>query len=242
MTFARPHLVDRAQFHREIVVFPRSTTKSSSATVEGSPRQTAERYGSIPCVVHGCREKYFSLLFVVLCSSFWRQSQGLAGAGDGEEYLEFALFTSDGGRTWLPVCGQSHASFDNLSEESISLHQEMCSFVTLALVSPAAVSLFPLTAAVLSLTTYLQETKPQGLLLEDQDAVAAGSNKRPPIYEVLEAHPFRFSSHAGGGRGTPQELEAVIVISKAIPRPTEVRFAYTSIVLCLTPLPGIGVV
>lgn len=188
--------------------------------------------------MHSCREEYLTHLPLVLCVSIWRQSQGLAAPGDGKEDLEFAVFTSDGGRTWLPVCGEIRPSLTNLAEEHISLRQEMCSFVTLALVAPTAVSLFPLTAATLSVTTYLHEGGPQRVLLDDQDSVGTGINKLPAIYEVLEVQPFRLSGRDGGDGDTPQDLEAVIVISKAIPRPTEVRYAFTFIALCCASVTG----
>ena len=129
----------------------------------------------------------------------------------------------------MPVGGQSQAGTNMFSEEQHRFRQEKSSCVTLALVTPTAVSLLPLTSAMLPLTTYLQEGEAGGLLVLDQDSAATISNKLQPVFKVLEVQPFSLSGHNGGDGGTSQSLEAVIVISKAVPKPNAVSVAFPSI-------------
>ena len=157
---------------------------------------------------------------------------------DGTNDIEVFLFTSDGGRSWLPVHGRSHAGVNMYSEEHVRPHQEKGGCVSLTLVAPTAVSLLPVTTAMLPLTTYLQENKPLGLLQDAQDFLSTGTNKLQPVRQVLEAQPLRLTGQHGVDDGTPHDLEAVIVISKAVPRPNEVRVAFPSMALCHTSLTG----
>ncbi|CAM9267501.1 unnamed protein product [Laminaria digitata] len=160
---------------------------------------------------------------VLLIDTSYLQSLGFAAPAEGDEDLEFALFTSDGGRTWLPVDGQRRPSASMFPAEYVGLDEDKSVYVTLDLEAPTDVSLLPLTAAMLPLTTYLQMDHAGGLLVDDQDSVATGINKLQPIYQVLEAQPFRLSGQNSGYGDTARDLEAVIVISKAVPRPAEGR-------------------
>lgn len=92
----------------------------------------------------------------------------------------------------------------------------------LSLMIPSAVSLFPVTPAVAPVVTYLKEDKARGLAVEDQNFTPAGDTKLQPVIEVFEAQPFRISTD-GDGEHLSQDFNAVIVISRGVPRPTEVR-------------------
>lgn len=76
--------------------------------------------------------------------------------------------------------------------------------------------MFPMTPTMSPVATYLNEVGVEGLVLDDQDKLRG---KVQPLFEVFEAQPFR---QGGTGGDTLAELRAVIVISGAIPRPTEV--------------------
>lgn len=96
--------------------------------------------------------------------------------------------------------------------------------------------MFPLTAAMSSWVTYLREEGiHQGSLFagEEKEAQAPRDGKRAkqiiePILEIFEIQPSRLASGRGGdenddGVGAlPEELKAVIVIVRAVPKPTVV--------------------
>ncbi|CAM9524026.1 unnamed protein product [Laminaria digitata] len=160
---------------------------------------------------------------VLLVDTNYRKVRCLAAPVDGNGDLEITLFTSDGGRTWLPVRGQSQAGVNTPPQQDGGLHERKSISVSLTLEVPTDVSLLPLTAEMLPLTTHLREGKPQRPLLDSHISIAKDTDKLQPIYEILEAQPFRLNGHDGGYSGTPQVLKAVVVISKAVPRPTERR-------------------
>lgn len=106
------------------------------------------------------------------------------------------LTSLDGGRTWL----------------------WQADYVVLSLVVPAAVSLFPLTTAMSSEAAYLNEGETEHEW-DTHAVIAKDVNDLEPIVEVLEVQPL----HVGRDQGRAvRGLKALIVISRAVPRPTEV--------------------
>lgn len=128
-------------------------------------------------------------------------------AGDMEAGREFELSSSDGGRTWL-VLREAHAPLPPV---------ENC--IVLALELPAAVSLFPLTSALWPVARYLNGDEGQHLLLEDHITIGTDGTRLQPLFEVFEAQPFRSGNYHDQG---PEHFKGVIVISRAIPRPSQV--------------------
>lgn len=79
--------------------------------------------------------------------------------------------------------------------------------------------MFPLTGAISPLAAHLNGDVASDSGQEITHSTAI-NQKLQPLYEVFEAQPIRF----GGDNGeTPDTLEAIIVISRAVPRPTEVN-------------------
>lgn len=145
------------------------------------------------------------------------QDVGDVTAADSEADREFELSSPDGGRTWLPVTKHGQAEVNSFLEaRALSRHVE--GFVGLALVLPTTVSMFPLTPAVRPLAKYLSGGEAQDLL-EQQNKIATDGDGLQPLVGVFQAQPFR----SGGDHGhTPEYFQGVIVISRAVPRPSKV--------------------
>lgn len=83
--------------------------------------------------------------------------------------------------------------------------------------------MFPVTSAMLPSAAYLNGDRPDA----DQKIAESATmydHKLQPLYEIFEAQPVYLSGDFGE---TPESLEAVIVISRAVPRPTEVGASLT---------------
>lgn len=105
------------------------------------------------------------------------------------------------------------------SEARLRSDHEAYSGMILSLVLPKAVSMFPLTAAVSPLANYLNGDEASDPAQEIADTTATYGKKLQPLVEIFEAQPIRL----GGDHGdVPEGLDAIIVISRAVPRPTEV--------------------
>lgn len=109
------------------------------------------------------------------------------------------LCSSDGGRTWH---NQAQLNGGNV----------------LSLVLPKAVSMFPVTSAMLPSAVYLNGDKADAAQ-EVAESAAIHDHKFQPIYDIFEAQPVYLSGDYGE---IPDGLEAIIVISRAVPRPIEV--------------------
>lgn len=90
--------------------------------------------------------------------------------------------------------------------------------VVLALVLPADVSMLPLTSAMQPITRYLNGAEAQERV-EDKEITASGGDTLQPIVSIFETQPYRSGS---GHEDMPEQFEALIVISRAVPRPTKV--------------------
>lgn len=124
---------------------------------------------------------------------------------------EFKLTSSDGGRTWLPGSGNSNAQLiSGLEADARGI---------LSLVLPKAVSMFPLTAPMSPLAAHLNGDVANDGGQRTTHSTAIFDQKLQPLYEVFEAQPVRFGSDNGEA---PKTLEAIVVISRAVPRPTKV--------------------
>lgn len=116
----------------------------------------------------------------------------------------------DGGRTWLPISGHGEARLKN--------DPEVYSGMVFSLVLPMAVSMFPLTAAVSPLAIYLNGDEARHSAQGSADT-AAIYGKLQPIISIFEVQSIRLGRD---NDGVPEGLDAIIVISRAVPRPTEV--------------------
>lgn len=90
--------------------------------------------------------------------------------------------------------------------------------VALALVLPADVSMLPLTSAMQPIARYLNGPEAQERV-EDKEMTASGGDTLQPIVSIFDAQPYRSGS---GHEDMPEQFEALIVISRAVPRPTKV--------------------
>lgn len=153
---------------------------------------------------------------------YYRQTHDGAAAGVVGAVHRFELSSADGGRTWIPMHRHSQARVLRRSDVRAHFSGGGSSGAVLSLMTPSAASIFPITPAVAPVVTYLRENKTQDFSPEDQSVMAAGDIKLQPIIEVFEAQPFRIGTVADGEH-VSQDLEAIIVISRAVPRPTEVR-------------------
>lgn len=120
------------------------------------------------------------------------------------------MSTPDGGRTWRPAAKPS--SFET---QTCLRHAENC--LVLALVLPVAVSLFPLTPAMQPISNYLNGDGALGMPLEE--GIASDSSGLQPLVAIFEAQPFR--SRDDQGR-IPANFQGIIVISRAVPKPSKV--------------------
>lgn len=91
--------------------------------------------------------------------------------------------------------------------------------MTLSLIVPTAVSAFPSTAATSAVSTFLVEEDTEVLVPVQQSTGAEDSKKLQPIVEVFAARTFPLGSE---GNNLPENFAAVIVLSRAVPRPTKV--------------------
>lgn len=78
--------------------------------------------------------------------------------------------------------------------------------------------MFPVTSAMLPSAMYLNGDKADANQ-EAADLTAADDHEFQPVYEIFEAQPVYFSTDHGE---IPDGLEAIIVISREVPRPTQV--------------------
>lgn len=139
----------------------------------------------------------------------------------------FELSSPDGGRTWLSATKHDQSKVKVLPEAQAPLPRvEGC--VVLALVLPAAASLFPLTSAMWPIARYLNGGEAQDLLLEDHITIGTDDATLQPLFELFEAQPFRSGKDHDQG---PEPFKGVIVISRAIPRPSEVCVSFVPITL-----------
>ena len=149
------------------------------------------------------------LRFESLASFFSR------GQGQGDETLgpslTLVLSSSDGGRTWLSTTGCAK----------------------LSLVISPSVSMFPVTAAMSLSVSYLSDadSKLDGPAQARSESEAAEhavfepSLQLQPIVEVFQAQPLVRSGswRRGAVRGELTGLLALVVISREVTRPKEVR-------------------
>lgn len=142
-----------------------------------------------------------------------------AGVTDGEADHQHVLATSDGGRAWLPV-PRHQTELKSVPEVLSRSSSVENSCVTLSLVVPTAVSMFPMTAAMSPVVEYLNGGGAGGGNIENQHMTYAGEYKLQALVEVFEGQPLRLGRN---GVDKPDNLKAFIVISRAVPRPTEVR-------------------
>eukprot|EP00903_Cladosiphon_okamuranus_P013281 g12381.t1 len=77
--------------------------------------------------------------------------------------------------------------------------------------------MFPVTPAMLPSAIYLNGDKAEADK-EAPESAAIHGHKFQPVYEVFEAQPVSLSGDYGE---IPDDLEAIIVISRAVPRPTQ---------------------
>ncbi|CAB1103584.1 unnamed protein product [Ectocarpus sp. CCAP 1310/34] len=119
------------------------------------------------------------------------------------------LSSSDGGRTWLPV-SECNSQF------KLEKDCDVDSRIILSLVAPLTLSMFPLTAAVSPLVRYLNGDN--NFNQEMAPPIATLRNNLQPLVEVFEIQPIRLDGDHGGA---PKNIEAIIVISRAVPRPTK---------------------
>lgn len=89
----------------------------------------------------------------------------------------------------------------------------------LSLVLPEAVSMFPLTAAVSPLAVYLNGDEARDSTQGSASTAALYGKVLQPIFSIFEAQSIRLGRD---NDGVPDGLDAIIVISRAVPRPTEV--------------------
>ncbi|CAM9566078.1 unnamed protein product [Ectocarpus fasciculatus] len=122
---------------------------------------------------------------------------------------DLLLSSSDGGRTWLLVSERS-------SQSRLEDDRDIDSRIVLSLVAPSTLSMFPLTAAVSPLVHYLNGDN--NLYQKMAPPIANLGNNLQPLVEVFEAQPIRLD---GGHGGAPKNIEAIILISRAVPRPTK---------------------
>lgn len=121
----------------------------------------------------------------------------------------------DGGRTWLPFRRQSQGR-SHVAEANLQPAEGVSSTVMLILEVPGAATLFPQSAAFASSFRYLNGDEPD-MILKEQELSGRESKRLEPIVEVFEAQPTWIDREA-----EPKGMSAVVVISRAIPRPTEV--------------------
>lgn len=140
-----------------------------------------------------------------------------ASAPVGEGVCEFKVSSLDGGRTWLHVTTQGQVQAEG-PPNAHGLSARKDGRVLLTLVLPSAVSMLPLTSALRPVERYLSGGKSRNLLSEDMEAFATRDSKLEPIIQIFEAQPFRDGDDYDG----KADLRAVIVISRAVPRPIEV--------------------
>ncbi len=131
--------------------------------------------------------------------------------------MEFGLSTPDGGRTWRRPAAK-HGFFET---QTCFRHAENC--LVLALVLPLDVSLFPLTPAMRPISKYLSGDGTPGMPLEDQEGIASASSGLQPLVAIFEAQPFRSRDEQGR---IPTNFQGVIVISRAVPKPSTVRASH----------------
>lgn len=119
--------------------------------------------------------------------------------------LDIVLSSSDGGRTWLPV--QMHDQGPEDSEVILSLER------------PTAVSMFPQSSGLASTMSYLNGDDSLSLISEENELLGPQSMQLARIAGVFQVQPTFTSGRSDVGEGFP----GLIVISPALPKPTEVR-------------------
>lgn len=126
---------------------------------------------------------------------------------EGISDAQFEVSTFDGGRTWLADAHTpSSAGKDRGALE-------------LSLVVPTAVSMFPITAAISRGLAQLDADVADDNAPKDLSLTADGG-KLQPIVEIFEAQPLRSDGHEDGVES--MRVSAVIVITRAVLRPTQV--------------------
>lgn len=91
--------------------------------------------------------------------------------------------------------------------------------MSLSLVLPLAVSMFPLTAAMSPLAIHLNGDEARDPSREIANTTAMYGEVLQPVVEVFEAQPVPLDEDH---RDVAEGLDAIIVISRQVPRPTEV--------------------
>lgn len=114
------------------------------------------------------------------------------------------------------------------SQFKLEKDRDVDSRIVLSLVAPSTLSMFPLTAAVSPLVHYLNGDS--NFYQEMAPPIATLGNNLQPLVEVFEAQPIRLD---GGDGGAPNNIEAIIVISRAVPRPTKVSAFVDALLLTL---------
>lgn len=143
--------------------------------------------------------------------------ESATASGSGGD-REFELASPDGGRTWLPVMKHDQPEVNTFLEAHARPRRVEEGSVSLALVLPTQVSMFPLTPAVRPLAAYLNGGEAQDLPA-NEDTIGTDGRRLQPLVGVFEAQPFR----SGGDHGNiPENFQGVIVISRAVPRPYKV--------------------
>lgn len=79
--------------------------------------------------------------------------------------------------------------------------------------------MFPLTAVISPLAIYLNGDKARDPAQENVDKMPFYDKVLQPVVEIFETQPIRLG---GDHDDIPEGLDAIIVISRAVPRPTEV--------------------
>lgn len=139
-------------------------------------------------------------------------------AAEDMDVGRFELSSSDGGRTWLPVAKHDQSDVE-IWREAHGGFPPVEDCVILALELPTAVSLFPLTSAMWPVARYLNGGETQDLMLEDHVTIGTDGTRLQPLFAVFEAQPFRSGNYHDQ---RPEHFKGVIVISRAIPRPSKV--------------------
>ncbi|CAN0125964.1 unnamed protein product, partial [Scytosiphon promiscuus] len=142
------------------------------------------------------------------------QLRSVVSAPGGDAACEFKLSSLDGGRTWRPVTTYGQAEEKVVPNHGVAGVDDL---ILLTLVIPSAVSMFPLTSALRPLERYLNGGRARKFSLEENETFSPDERKIEPIVQIFEAQPFRY----GGNDGGTAEFQAVIVISRAVPRPIE---------------------
>lgn len=141
-------------------------------------------------------------------------------AAKGTRHSDFVVSTSDGGRTWLLIQAYNQGAPRFVTEAAFETAMEEERNTMLSLEVPTPVSMFPRSAALASDLNYLNRDSEGDIQYDEHETIQPNSEQLEPIVTVFETQPGWTMDDS---EGFPEDFAALIVISRAIPRPVEVR-------------------